>query len=94
MEKTTKKQLKLEKVEIIYFHTCTKRLVQYSIPTSSLGKSGAPVDNMIPPSILHYIKIFLDLICNVSDVNWMNDDLGCWGLRRKKMLHSKHNLVS
>ena len=65
---------------------------------SSLGIAGAPVDIMIPPSmILFYIgtTFFIVLICNVSDVNWMNDDRGSgWGLRRKKMLlHSRHSLV-
>ena len=80
-------------------HTCTKRLVQYSIPISSLGIAGAPVDIMIPPSMIlfYYISstFIILLICNVSDVNWMNDDRGSgWGLRRKKMLlHSRHSLV-
>ena len=69
-------------------HTCTKRLVQYSIPMSSLGIAGAPVDIMIPPSMIlfYYISstLIVFLICNVSDVNWMNDDRGWLGLRRKK----------
>jgi hypothetical protein len=63
---------------------------------SSSGKAGAPVDMMIPSSIIlnYYISNPIVHICNVSDVNWMNDDRGWLGLlRRKKMLHSRHNLV-
>jgi hypothetical protein len=50
------KQTKARKIASAGIHqTCTKRLVQYSIPMSSLGMlAGAPVDMIIPSSMFLY----------------------------------------
>ena len=50
------KQTKARKIVSAGIHqTCTKRLVQYSIPMSSLGMlAGAPVDMIIPSSMFLY----------------------------------------